>query len=640
MVRVKRFIGNPLIGPNPKNSWEEKSAFNPSPIEHEGEIYLLYRAESSSSLSTIGICESLDKITFGNRRQFIKNEFDFEKFGCEDPRVTRIEDKFYIFYTALSKYPPDSEAIKVGLAISKDLKTIDEKHLVTPFNAKAMALFPRKINDYYVGVLTADTDIRPSKVGIAYFQNEKQIWDEDYWHNWYRKIDHYILPLLRSTDDQVEVGAVPIETEKGWLLIFSYIQNYLKSNKVFGVEGVLLDLENPLKIIGRSEEPLMVAEKEYELKGNVPNIIFPSGALVHNDELGIFYGAADTSSCLATFRLDDVFSSLRETVGYIEATPGHHAAIFKRVNENPLISPVPERDWESKYTFNPAAVMEDGKIFIVYRAMGTSNTSVLGLAISEDAITIKERLPDPIYIPREPFEVGVKKRFSGCEDPRIVKIEDRFFMTYTAYDGINPARVAISSILVSDFINRKWNWEKPKLISPPGKDDKNACIVPEKINGQYAILHRFTPNIWLSFIDNLEELGKNGNFLSGEVLMEVRINMWDSEKIGIGPPPIKTDEGWILIYHGISRFDKKYRLGACLLDFSEEKKVLSRLPYPILEPIAQYENDGLRPGTVFACGAVVKNNKIYIYYGGADQVVCAATISLPDLLSDLKNYMF
>jgi len=121
--------------------------------------------------------------------------------------------------------------------------------------------------------------------------------------------------------------------------------------------------------------------------------------------------------------------------------------------------------------------------------------------------------------------------------------------------------------------------------------------------------------------------------------MTPRINMWDSEKLGIGPPPIKTDEGWILIYHGISRFDKKYRLGAALLDFTREKKVISRLPYPILEPYAEYEYEGFRPGTVFACGAVEKDGKIYVYYGGADEFVCVATISFSKLLDDLKNYM-
>lgn len=644
MIRVKRFIGNPILSPNPQNSWEKKAAFNPSPIEFGNKTYILYRAEAigekigdkTLDLSTIGICESTDKINFTNRRQLIKNEYDFEKFGCEDPRITKIDDKFYIFYTALSKFPPDASSIRVSVAISKDLKTIDEKHLVTPFNAKAMALFPKKINGHFAAVLTADTDILPSKVGIAYFQNEEEMWDEKYWHNWYRKIDHYVLPLLASTDDQVEVGAVPIETEKGWLLIYSYIKNYKSSQKIFGIEAVMLDHDNPLKIIGKIDEPLLVPEKEYEINGNVPNVIFPSGVLISNNEVGIYYGATDTSSCLATFKISDLLSSFKNTE-YIESAPVIHSAVFKRVKENPIISPVPERAWESKYTLNPAAVMENGKIYVVYRAMGNDNTSVLGMGVSDDGLSITERLPDPIYVPRESFETGLKNRFSGCEDPRIVKIDSKFYMTYTAYDGASPARVALASIEVSDFLERRWNWKKPVLLSPPGKDDKNSCIVPERVDGKYPIFHRFSPNIWLDFVDDLEKLGEQ--WIEGEILMEPRINMWDSEKLGIGPPPIKTDDGWILLYHGISKFDKKYRIGACLLDFTKEKKVIARLPYPILEPVAGYEYAGLRPGTVFACGQIVKNGKIYMYYGGADEFVCVATIPLDHLLADLKNYI-
>src|SRR3972149_7154190 len=110
--------------------------------------------------------------------------------------------------------------------------------------------------------------------------------------------------------------------------------------------------------------------------------------------------------------------------------------------------------------------------------------------------------------------------------------------------------------------------------------------------------------------------------------MQPRVNVWDSEKIGIGPPPVKTDAGWVLIYHAISKFDKQYRLGAALLDFGAKNKVISRLPYPLLEPTTKYEYSGLRPGTVFACGAVVRNDELFIYYGASDQYVCVASMPL------------
>jgi beta-1,2-mannobiose phosphorylase / 1,2-beta-oligomannan phosphorylase len=643
MIKVNRFIGNPIITPDPKDKWRAVSTFNASPIEYDGKVFMLYRAESEEveiegkkfSASTIGCCESEDRVNFTNHRQLIVGDYEFDKFGCEDPRITKIGDKYYIFYTALSKYPPDVLSIKVAVAITRDFKKIEEKHLVTSFNAKAMALFPERINDNLAAILTVDTDQPPSKIGIAFFQKEEQIWDSTYWHNWYKKLDHYIVPLLRAPYDQVEVGAVPIKTSEGWLLIYSYIRNYLSSEKIFGIEALLLDLKNPLKILGRIDSPLLVPEKDYEINGNVPNVIFPSGALVHNNELGIYYGASDTTVCLAALKMNDVLSSLRH-LEYIETAPAHGATLFKRYSDNPIMSPVPEHEWESKYVLNPAAIYLDNKVFILYRAMGNEDTSVIGLGISDDGVHIRERLPEPIYKPREPFETGFKDRFSGCEDARINKIGDRLYMTYTAFDGINPPRVALTSINEADFLAKKWNFEKPVLISPPGRDDKNACILNEKVNGKYVILHRFTPNIWVDFVDDLK-FGKN-KWIDGDVLMEPRVRMWDSEKIGIGPPPIKVENGWLLIYHAISKFDKQYRLGAVLLDFGAEKKVVSRLPYPILEPKAKYENSGLRPGTVFACGAVVKNDELFVYYGGADQYVCVASLNMNDLLKDLDNH--
>lgn len=643
MIKVSRFIGNPIVAADSGTSWRAKAAFNGSPATAGDKTFLLYRAESAEqeidghklSLSTIGVCESSDRVNFSDHKQLITPEYEFDKFGCEDPRVTKMGDKYYIFYTALSKFPPDESSIKVAVATSRDLKKIDEKHLVTPFNAKAMALFPKKINGLMTAILTVDTDKPPSKIAIAYFEHEEQIWDENYWFNWYRKIDHNVIPLLRAAEDQVEVGAVPIETADGWLLVYSYIKNYTSSDKIFGIEAVLLDRDNPLKIIGRLDEPILVPQKDYEVGGNVPNVIFPSGALVHNDELGIYYGAGDTTVCVATMKLDDLLASLRH-IEYLDIQPSGGSTVFRRYSDNPIIAPVLEHEWENRYTLNPAAVNIGGQTYIVYRAMGVDDTSVLGLGTTDDGVHIKERLAEPIYTPREPFEIGMKNKFSGCEDPRIVEIGERLYMTYTAYDGQNPTRVALTSIVVDDFVARKWNWEKPVLISPPAKDDKNCCIVPEKVDGLYPILHRFTPDIWLDFVADLEF--SEGKFLTGEVLMSPRVNMWDSEKIGIGPPPVKTEAGWLLIYHAISKYDKQYRLGAALLDFGADKKVISRLPYPILEPVTKYENSGYRPGTVFACGAVLSASELFVYYGGADTNVCVASIKLDGLLRDLTNY--
>jgi predicted GH43/DUF377 family glycosyl hydrolase len=307
---------------------------------------------------------------------------------------------------------------------------------------------------------------------------------------------------------------------------------------------------------------------------------------------------------------------------------------LRKFGENPIIQPIPQHPWESQATFNPAAVYEGGKVHIIYRAMSEDNTSVLGYASSKDGVHIDERLPEPIYVPREDFEKKAAPGNSGCEDPRITKIGDRFYMCYTAFDAKNPTRVALTSIKVEDFLRKQWNWKKPILISPPGIDDKNACILPEKVDGKYVIFHRIHPCIWIDLVDSLEFIGDS--WIKGSTWFKIRTDKWDNRKIGIAAPPIKTEDGWLLIYHGLSEQDQKYRLGAMLLELKNPTQAIFRSDYPILEPEERYENEGLRPKTVFACGAVVIKDELFVYYGAADKYVCVATANLNEFLGELK----
>lgn len=308
--------------------------------------------------------------------------------------------------------------------------------------------------------------------------------------------------------------------------------------------------------------------------------------------------------------------------------------LLKRFEGNPILKPIAEHPWESLAVFNPAAVYEGGKIHIVYRALAQDLTSVLGYASSSDGFRIDERLPEPIYQPRKDFEKRVQPGYSGCEDPRITKLGDKFYMCYTAYDACHLPKVALSSIKVKNFLNKNWDWSEPELISPPKTADKNACIFGEKRLGKYVFFHRMQHQIWLDFVDSL-------NFpqeicLTGKIWMRVRKKSWDSEKIGIGGPPIKTKDGWLLIYHGMSEVDKKYRLGAVLLDLENPAKLISRLKDPILEPETDYEYQGVRPGTVFTCGAVILDGQLLVYYGAGDSTIGVATAKLDELLKELK----
>ena len=158
--------------------------------------------------------------------------------------------------------------------------------------------------------MTVNTDIPPAKIALAIFDKEEQIWSRDYRRRWYSSLDEHVIKLQRTPKDHVEVGAPPIKTDKGWLLIYSYIQNYFSPPATFGIEAVLLDLEDPSKVITRTKEPFMVPEAYYEQYGNVPNVIFPSGAVLHEGNIFIYYGAADTTCCLATAGLKDLLKEV------------------------------------------------------------------------------------------------------------------------------------------------------------------------------------------------------------------------------------------------------------------------------------------------------------------------------------------
>jgi predicted GH43/DUF377 family glycosyl hydrolase len=210
------------------------------------------------------------------------------------------------------------------------------------------------------------------------------------------------------------------------------------------------------------------------------------------------------------------------------------------------------------------------------------------------------------------------------------------YLTYVAYDGWSAPRVALSSITVDNFVHHVWDWAKPVLISPPGVVDKNAVVFPEKINGKYVILHRVYPDILVDYVDSLDFDGNT--FLTGEKRISPTRTGWDNRKIGAGAPPIKTKDGWLLIYHSVGESDPgRYKMGAMLLDLQDPTKVLARTVQPILAPDHEHENNGWKSGVAYPCGAVVVDGDLYVYYGGADTVVCAAVANLDQFLGELKT---
>ena len=314
---------------------------------------------------------------------------------------------------------------------------------------------------------------------------------------------------------------------------------------------------------------------------------------------------------------------------------------LNRIENNPLISPNSQNNWESGQTFNPAVIHLDDRFHFLYRAIGDDGVSRLGYAVSETGLAISGRHPDPVFVHQINPLSGSTFNYpnssgggiGGAEDPRLVRVgnENTIYMTYTAFD--DRPRVGLSSISVKDFISGCWNWQPPIYISPPGQIHKNWLIFPEKIHGQYAILHAITPNICIEYFDDLNFSGDKKITRSFDPQqVSAQGSSWDKRLRGAGSPPLKTDYGWLMFYHSMN-----YKIGVMLLDLNDPTKIIYRAKAPILESLAPYETDGFKPGIIYVSGAVIKDGTLYVYYGGADSYVCVATANLDQFLSELKQ---
>jgi predicted GH43/DUF377 family glycosyl hydrolase len=293
---------------------------------------------------------------------------------------------------------------------------------------------------------------------------------------------------------------------------------------------------------------------------------------------------------------------------------------LERLSDTPILSPKKQNPWEAGAVFNCAAVYDNGLVHLVYRATDiTSNdgdgkyTSNLGYAVSRDGITFN-RLEEPILVNDVPQELR------GPEDPRIVKLNDTFYMMYTGYGGRFDLDWRICLASSKNLID----WQRHGvMLAEPNKD---ASLFPDKINGQYVMLHRRLPNIWLAYSDDLSRWDNH------TLVMEIRSGSpWESEKIGIAGPPVKTKEGWLLIYHGVSQ-NNQYSLGIAMLDLDDPSKVIARQSTPILKPELDWEINGYVPNVIFSCGQVVIGDELYVYYGGADTVIGVASVKMGEIV--------
>jgi len=319
---------------------------------------------------------------------------------------------------------------------------------------------------------------------------------------------------------------------------------------------------------------------------------------------------------------------------------------LERAPHNPIITPS-HHEWESRATFNPAAVAYKDVVHLLYRAVGEDDRSVLGYAAMNKQGRVTDRQATPAYSHFMPRAKGVPVKIpyssgggtsGGCEDPRLTIIGNKVYVIYTAFDGWGSLRLTMNSINLNDFIHKKWQWGTPVSISPPGEIHKNWALFPELINGQYALLHSISPDIQIAYFNSLDHLDGAHFVHSVYKSSASRKGAWDSWVRGVGPPPLKTKDGWLVLYHAMDLRDpNRYKLGAMLLDLNDPSKVLYRAQQPILEPDEPYENNGFKAGVVYSCGAVIKDGQLVVFYGGADTVACVATAPLDAFIAQLRT---
>jgi len=318
---------------------------------------------------------------------------------------------------------------------------------------------------------------------------------------------------------------------------------------------------------------------------------------------------------------------------------------LERYNGNPILRQRGD-DWESLAAYNCGAVFKDGNIHILYRAIGeyTNYISRVGHAIFDTNLNLVERHNGPCFGP----DLAYWEK--SVEDIRITPLDGKFYITYVVTitpcppAGVRrrlglpkipqaPTRIAVAE--TTDFVN----FTRLGFLTPYGTNQRDTVIFPERINGKIAVLHRPAewigssygadrPGIWFAYLDRWE-----GGLFDHKLVMKSE-NDWQSYKIGAGPPPIKTDKGWLLIFHGVDD-NRTYKAGAALLDLKKPWQVIARTSSPILEPEQDYECVGDMPNVVFPQGAVIVGEELLVFYGGADKVCCVAKTNLEKFITEL-----
>jgi len=329
------------------------------------------------------------------------------------------------------------------------------------------------------------------------------------------------------------------------------------------------------------------------------------------------------------------------------------------VKKEGVILKCSDLDFENEAVLNPAVMQKGDKVHLFYRAVHKNNQSCIGYCRLDGPLTIEQKDNQPFLVPEFEYEQ------CGMEDPRMVKIDDLYYLTYVAFDGSNAlGAMAISKdlknferqgiivpkITYDDFDRFTQNnpaLNKKHLNSNPGAkilSDKDFVFFPRRINGKLTFLHRIKPDIQIAAVNDLDELTASywedyfRNF-GDHIFLEPKYKH-EIEYTGAGCPPFETEDGWLIIYHGVKTIDSHYEYAACaaLMDLNDPQKEIARLPYPLFKPELDYELTGDVDDVCFPTGTARFGDTLYIYYGAADELIACASVSLPALVQELMRY--
>ena len=301
-MKLKR-IEHPILEPIPENSWESRAVLNPATIRDGDEVHMLYRAVQGENLSTIGYAklDRNNKIVERKNHPVIRRTEPFERQGCEDPRIAKLNGVYYVFYSGF-----DGNEVRVCAASTEDFVNYKKYGVIIPdvWNKDAM-IFPEPVNGKIIFIHRIEPNIQ-----FAYFDNIEQLLfpDKNHWQKYLSRLEEFTVlrPKFDWESKKIGGGPPPIKTAKGWLLIYHGVDD----NLVYRAGAALLDLDNPQKVIARSPVPILEPEREYELTGDVPNVVFPEGTAVFDDTLYVYYGGADKVIGLATINLPEFIDEL------------------------------------------------------------------------------------------------------------------------------------------------------------------------------------------------------------------------------------------------------------------------------------------------------------------------------------------